>query len=109
MSGTIGYDEPHAATVRQAAWLVAAAAITAPNSGGQLFLNERHTGLSWRTIHAAAPGRAGDRHGGHREPSGISGLCPTGPGHPDEPALIKEITIRLAFELAHWQDNAGPS
>jgi hypothetical protein len=38
MSGTLGYDELRAATVRQAAQLMAAAAITAPKSGGQLFL-----------------------------------------------------------------------
>ena len=38
MSGTIGYDELRVATVRQVAQLMAAAAITAPESGGQLFL-----------------------------------------------------------------------
>lgn len=38
MSGTIGYDDLRAATVRQVAQLMAAAAITAPKSGGQLFL-----------------------------------------------------------------------
>jgi uncharacterized ferredoxin-like protein len=38
MSGTIGYEELRAATVRQVAQLMAAAAITAPKSGGQLFL-----------------------------------------------------------------------
>jgi uncharacterized ferredoxin-like protein len=38
MSGTIGYDELRVATVRQVAQLMAAAAITAPKSGGQLFL-----------------------------------------------------------------------
>jgi hypothetical protein len=38
MSGTLGYDELRAATVRQVAQLMAAAAITAPKSGGQLFL-----------------------------------------------------------------------
>src|SRR6266566_2212892 len=38
MSGTIGYDELRAGTVRQVAQLMAAAAITAPKSGGQLFL-----------------------------------------------------------------------
>ena len=37
MSGTIGYDDLRAA-VRQVAQLMAAAAITAPRSGGQLFL-----------------------------------------------------------------------
>ena len=38
MSGTIGHDDLRAATVRQVAQLMAAAAITAPKSGGQLFL-----------------------------------------------------------------------
>ncbi len=38
MSCTIGYGELRAATVRQVAQLMAAAAITAPESGGQLFL-----------------------------------------------------------------------
>jgi len=38
MSGTIGYEELRAATVRQVVQLMAAAAITAPKSGGQLFL-----------------------------------------------------------------------
>jgi len=38
MTGTIGYEELRAGTVRQVAQLMAAAAITAPKSGGQLFL-----------------------------------------------------------------------
>ena len=38
MSGTLGYDQLRAGTVRQVAQLMAAAAITAPKSGGQLFL-----------------------------------------------------------------------
>jgi len=38
MNGTIGYDGLRAGTVRQVAQLMAAAAITAPKSGGQLFL-----------------------------------------------------------------------
>jgi uncharacterized ferredoxin-like protein len=38
MSATIGYEELRAATVRQVAQLMAASAITAPKSGGQLFL-----------------------------------------------------------------------
>ncbi|MHB8375728.1 MAG: DUF2148 domain-containing protein [Dehalococcoidia bacterium] len=37
MAETIGYDELRADTVRQAAKLMAGAAITAPKSGGQLF------------------------------------------------------------------------
>ena len=42
MSSPIGYDELRAATVRQVAQLMAAAAITAPKSGGQLFLAGKH-------------------------------------------------------------------
>ena len=38
MSGAVGYEELRAATVRQVAQLMAAAAITAPKPGGQLFL-----------------------------------------------------------------------
>ena len=38
MTGTIGYEDLRAGTVRQVAQLMAAAAITAPKSGGQLFL-----------------------------------------------------------------------
>jgi uncharacterized ferredoxin-like protein len=38
MSGATGYDELRAGTVRLVAQLMAAAAITAPKSGGQLFL-----------------------------------------------------------------------
>jgi uncharacterized ferredoxin-like protein len=38
MTGAIGYDDLRAGTVRQVAQLMAAAAITAPKSGGQLFL-----------------------------------------------------------------------
>jgi uncharacterized ferredoxin-like protein len=38
MSGTFGYDDLRVSTVRQVAQLMAAAAITAPKSGGQLFL-----------------------------------------------------------------------
>jgi uncharacterized ferredoxin-like protein len=38
MTRTIGYDDLRSDTVRQVAKLMAAAAITAPKSGGQLFL-----------------------------------------------------------------------
>jgi uncharacterized ferredoxin-like protein len=38
MSGTIGYDDLRESAIRQVAQLMAAAAITAPKSGGQLFL-----------------------------------------------------------------------
>jgi len=38
MSGPIGYEDLRAGTVRQVTQLMAAAAITAPKSGGQLFL-----------------------------------------------------------------------
>lgn len=43
MSGHLGYDDIRADTVRQVAKLMAAAAITAPKSGGQLFLQGKHT------------------------------------------------------------------
>lgn len=42
MSGTFGYEELRADTVRQVAKLMAAAAVTAPKSGGQLFLQGKH-------------------------------------------------------------------
>jgi hypothetical protein len=42
VSGPIGYDDLRADTVRQVAKLMAAAAITAPKSGGQLFLAGKH-------------------------------------------------------------------
>ncbi|MBW3627212.1 MAG: hypothetical protein KY412_06345, partial [Actinobacteria bacterium] len=42
MSGTFGYDDLRADTVRQVAKLMAAAAVTAPKSGGQLFLQGKH-------------------------------------------------------------------
>ena len=43
MTEHLGYDELRADTVRQVAKLMAGAAITAPKSGGQLFLAGRHT------------------------------------------------------------------
>ena len=43
MSEHLGYEELRADTVRQVAKLMAAAAITAPKSGGQLFLAGKHT------------------------------------------------------------------
>lgn len=42
MSGPIGYDDLRGDTVRQVAKLMAASAITAPKSGGQLFLAGKH-------------------------------------------------------------------
>jgi uncharacterized ferredoxin-like protein len=42
MSEHLGYDELRADTVRQVAKLMAGAAITAPKSGGQLFLAGKH-------------------------------------------------------------------
>jgi uncharacterized ferredoxin-like protein len=42
MTGSIGYDELRAETVVQVAKLMAAAAITAPKSGGQMFLAGHH-------------------------------------------------------------------
>ena len=46
MTGAIGYDDIRPAAVRQVAQLMAAAAITAPKSGGQLFLAGSRT--SWK-------------------------------------------------------------
>ncbi|HMC08339.1 MAG TPA: DUF2148 domain-containing protein [Actinomycetota bacterium] len=43
MSEHLGYEELRVDTVRQVAKLMAAAAITAPKSGGQLFLAGKHT------------------------------------------------------------------
>lgn len=37
-----------------------------------------------------------------------SGAVPLDRGGRDQQALIREITIRLAFELAHRPDDAGP-
>jgi hypothetical protein len=48
MSGTIGYDELRAATVRQVAQLTAAAAITAPKSGARV--NQHQAGPRMRSI-----------------------------------------------------------
>src|SRR5215210_721459 len=45
MTEHLGYDDLRADTVRQVAKLMAAAAITAPKSGGQLFLQGKHTFL----------------------------------------------------------------
>ena len=42
MTGPIGYDDLRADTVVQVAKLMAASAITAPKSGGQLFLAGKH-------------------------------------------------------------------
>ncbi len=42
MTGPIGFEDLRADTVRQVAKLMAAAAITAPKSGGQLFLAGKH-------------------------------------------------------------------
>src|SRR5437763_11890302 len=43
MSDHLGYEDLRADTVRQVAKLMAAAAITAPKSGGQLFLAGKHS------------------------------------------------------------------
>lgn len=43
MTGHLGYDDIRAEAVAQVAKLMAAAAITAPKSGGQLFLAGKHT------------------------------------------------------------------
>jgi len=58
MSGTTGYEELRAGTIRQVAQLMAAAAITAPKSGGQLF----HAGKPgfMETVIAEDPGTRRD-------------------------------------------------
>jgi uncharacterized ferredoxin-like protein len=53
MSGPIGYDELRLDTVVQVARLMAASAITAPKSGGQLFLAGKHNFLE--TVIVADP------------------------------------------------------
>ncbi len=58
MSGTLGYDDIRAGTVRQVAQLMAAAAITAPKSGGQLFLAGKPNFME--TVIADDPGTRGD-------------------------------------------------
>jgi hypothetical protein len=57
MTGLIGYDELRAGTVRQVAQLMAAAAITAPKSGGQLFLAGKPNFME--TVIADDPGTCG--------------------------------------------------
>ena len=42
MSDHLGYDDLRADTVRQVAKLMAASGVTAPKSGGQLFLQGKH-------------------------------------------------------------------
>jgi hypothetical protein len=58
MSGTIGYEELRAGTIRQIAQLMAAAAITAPKSGGQLFLAGKPNFME--TVIAEDPGTRRD-------------------------------------------------
>ena len=58
MTGTLGYDGIRAATVRQVAQLMAAAAITAPKSGGQLFLAGKPNFME--TVIADDPGTRGE-------------------------------------------------
>src|SRR5207245_11209877 len=53
MTGPIGYDDLRADTVVQVAKLMAAAAITAPKSGGQLFLAGKHNFMETVIIEAA--------------------------------------------------------
>jgi hypothetical protein len=69
MSGTLGYDQLRAATVRQVAQLMAAAAITAPKSGGQLLLAGKPN-LDGIPRHRPAMARAAHERlsaGGHRD------------------------------------------
>jgi uncharacterized ferredoxin-like protein len=58
MTGAIGYDEIRASAVRQVAQLMAAAAITAPKSGGQLFLAGKPGFME--TVIADDPGTRGE-------------------------------------------------
>ncbi len=58
MTGTLGYDDIRAGTVRQVAQLMAAAAITAPKSGGQLFLAGKPNFME--TVIADDPGTRGE-------------------------------------------------
>jgi len=58
MTGTLGYDDIRAATVRQVAQLMATAAITAPKSGGQLFLAGKPNFME--TVVADDPGTRGE-------------------------------------------------
>jgi uncharacterized ferredoxin-like protein len=58
MTGPLGYDDIRAATVRQVAQLMAAAAITAPKSGGQLFLAGKPNFME--TVIADDPGTRGE-------------------------------------------------
>ena len=54
MSDHLSYDDLRADTVRQVAKLMAAAAVTAPKSGGQLFLQGKH--LFIETVIVDRPG-----------------------------------------------------
>jgi uncharacterized ferredoxin-like protein len=54
MTDHLGYDELRVDTVRQVAKLMAAAAITAPKSGGQLFLQGKHNFMETVVVHDAA-------------------------------------------------------
>jgi len=58
MTGALGYDDIRAGTVRQVAQLMAAAAITAPKSGGQLFLAGKPNFME--TVIADDPGTRGE-------------------------------------------------
>jgi uncharacterized ferredoxin-like protein len=58
MTGALGYDDIRAGTVRQVAQLMAAAAITAPKSGGQLFLAGKPDFME--TVIADDPGTRGE-------------------------------------------------
>jgi uncharacterized ferredoxin-like protein len=57
MTGMIGYEDLRAGTVRQVAQLMAAAAITAPKSGGQLFLAGKPNFMETVIAHDAATRR----------------------------------------------------
>jgi hypothetical protein len=55
----LDYDAIRADTVRQVAKLMAAAAITAPTSGGQLSLQGKHLFRTARVAQQPPPGRSG--------------------------------------------------
>ena len=59
MTEHLGYDDLRADTVRQVAKLMAAAAITAPKSGGQLFLAGKHNFMETVIVEDPATARAG--------------------------------------------------
>jgi hypothetical protein len=70
MTGTIGYDDLRADTIRQVAKLMAAAAITAPKSGGQRPATHRYP--AGRHSRRSPPAR-------RKEPPGTPAADPPNP------------------------------